>query len=401
MKIAKNNSPFQPAQKKPPAVNLTSVLFFICAIILFFSNGIKAQSVNKNLDEPVLIMNIPATPSAVPIMGSKQLLYELHIANKSDETVFLDQLQVLDVKHGKPIKQFTGKALKNRIFQFDALSENLFSLAPGNHAVVYVEITTDDGIPEALEHRIIFHTDEQSTPKSIRGGRIPIQTKPLPVMGLPLRGGPWVAVYSPEWKRGHRRVYYTVDGKQRIPGRYAIDWIKVNAAGKKAIGDKNVISNWFGYGADVLAVADGKIAAVRNDYPESPTISEHKNPPPEEAAGNYIVLNIGNGRYVFYEHLMPGSIHVKAGDSVKRGQVIAALGYTGQTTGPHLHIQVANSTSYLGSEGQPYVLTNFEVAGFYKDISKLGKAVWVPLKDSIKALRTKERPASNAVVYFE
>src|SRR3546814_14072889 len=52
-----------------------------------------------------------------------------------------------------------------------------------------------------------------------------------------------------------------------------------------------------------------------------------------EAAGNYIVLDLGEGRYATYEHLKPGLL-VEPGDRVEKGEVIAAPGMTGQATGP-------------------------------------------------------------------
>lgn len=68
------------------------------------------------------------------------------------------------------------------------------------------------------------------------------------------------------------------------------------------------MSNWHGHGADVLAVADGLVAAARDDVPESATLSDHPRHSLEDATGNYIALDLGDGRYAFYEHLEPGSI---------------------------------------------------------------------------------------------
>lgn len=404
-KIAQKVIPVYRNQKIIQPAKLPAILWCICVIIIFSAGKVSAQTTGKSsikaLHDPLLVMQVPIAPTPVPIMSSKQLLYELHISNRSKESLILDQLKIFNANDETLIELFDDSTLSNRIYQFDTSSGNALSIAPGKRAVVYLEITPDGEMPQTLEHRIIFHPSGQTTPHWIQGARIPVQTKQPVVLAPPLRGGPWVAVYSPMWKRGHRRVFYNVGGKQYLPGRYAIDWVKVNSSGKKAQGDENKISNCYGYDADVLAVADGKIVDIRNDFPESTTLSNHINPPPTDAKGNFIVLYTGQDRYVFYEHIKPGSIRVKAGERVKRGQVIASLGYTGQTTGPHLHLHVANVNAALGAQGQPYVLINFKVVGFYKDMSKLGKAPWVPLKNSTKSHRTKERPASNAVVVFE
>jgi murein DD-endopeptidase MepM/ murein hydrolase activator NlpD len=54
--------------------------------------------------------------------------------------------------------------------------------------------------------------------------------------------------------------------------------------------------------------------------------------------GNLVVVDHGNGVQSLYGHL--DSIDVKAGDAVRRGQVIAASGNSGRSTGPHLHFEI-------------------------------------------------------------
>jgi murein DD-endopeptidase MepM/ murein hydrolase activator NlpD len=75
------------------------------------------------------------------------------------------------------------------------------------------------------------------------------------------------------------------------------------------------------------------------------------------------VLAIGHGHYVFYAHLKRGSVTVKPGQRVHRGEVLGELGNTGNTSAPHLHIQVMNGPSPLASDGLPYVIDRFELAG--------------------------------------
>src|SRR5207253_5277058 len=63
-----------------------------------------------------------------------------------------------------------------------------------------------------------------------------------------------------------------------------------------------------------------------------------------------------------YAHVQPGSLRVKVGDRVKRGQVVALLGNSGNSTEPHVHFQIADGPTFLSSEGLPYVM-DFEVLG--------------------------------------
>mgnify|MGYP000899394812 CR=1 FL=1 len=55
-------------------------------------------------------------------------------------------------------------------------------------------------------------------------------------------------------------------------------------------------------------------------------------------AGNLIVINHGNGLSTYYMHCH--KIYVRAGQKVSKGQNIAIVGTTGNSTGPHLHFQV-------------------------------------------------------------
>jgi murein DD-endopeptidase MepM/ murein hydrolase activator NlpD len=80
----------------------------------------------------------------------------------------------------------------------------------------------------------------------------------------------------------------------------------------------------------------------------------------ETVAGNHIILDLGHGRYALYAHLQPGSLKVKLGDHVKRGQVLALVANSGNSIEPHLHFQLTNGNSPQGSEGIPYALESFD-----------------------------------------
>ena len=60
--------------------------------------------------------------------------------------------------------------------------------------------------------------------------------------------------------------------------------------------------------------------------------------------GNYIIINHGNGITTRYAHA--SKLYVSAGDTVSKGQVIAAVGTTGNSTGPHLHFEVRTNGSH-------------------------------------------------------
>lgn len=216
------------------------------------------------------------------------------------------------------------------------------------------------------------------------------------VLGPPLKGGQWVAVYDPQLKGGHRTAVYTVDGQARIPGRFAIDFITLPPTGALLRNPASRPADMNGFGSDVLVVADGTVAAALDDTPDD----LGQPVAPERASGNYVSIDLGEGRFAFYEHLQQGSITVKAGDRVKRGQVIGRLGSSGSTSiGPHLHFHVAGANSLLGAEGLPFVFDRFTVFGEFASLNALVSGeTWLP--GQLARAWATTRPSPNAVISF-
>ena len=112
----------------------------------------------------------------------------------------------------------------------------------------------------------------------------------------------------------------------------------------------------------MFAVADATVIAA---------VDQHRDQVPgttvgitiENAEGNHIVLDLGDGRHAFYAHLKPGSLTVQSGDRVARGEQIANVGNSGSSDGPHLHFHVMDSPSSLVADGLPYVFDVFELTG--------------------------------------
>lgn len=78
-------------------------------------------------------------------------------------------------------------------------------------------------------------------------------------------------------------------------------------------------------GSDIVAVASGVVtfAGRRSGY------------------GNLVEVNHGKGYSTRYGHAL--SINVQVGDTIKKGQVVAKMGTTGRSTGPHVHFEVLNN----------------------------------------------------------
>lgn len=73
----------------------------------------------------------------------------------------------------------------------------------------------------------------------------------------------------------------------------------------------------------------------------------------DNVAGNHVVLGLDKERFALYAHFQPGSLRVKVGDRVRRGQVLGLLGNSGNSSEPRSHLHVSDGVSPLGSEGVP------------------------------------------------
>ena len=115
--------------------------------------------------------------------------------------------------------------------------------------------------------------------------------------------------------------------------------------------DKNINENYYIYGREVVAPADGMIVSTFDEVDDAiPSESHHDYNNP---AGNNIVIDHGNNEYSLIGHLKRGSLVVKEGDVVEQGDVIGSVGNSGNSTEPHLHYHLQNTSRWLDGEGLP------------------------------------------------
>ena len=383
----------------PVPTNPVFRLLVLATLLAASGPGAGAQTPRQSFD-----LVVPTSPVPVTVAGTTRLVYELHITNFAADTLRLTRLEVLEAdSSGRRMADFERDALESLLegVGFEADDSDPPAVEPGGRSVAFFWLAVDAaaGVPQSLLHRLTYRvTGEDGPGSTVMGGRVAVSPSAPPALMPPLRGGPWVAVYFPSMARGHRRVLLPLDGRVHIPARFAIDWMKIDEHGRLASGDATRVANWHGYGADVLAVGHGTVVAVRSSVEESQTV-EHVAHGLTKETGNHITLDLGNGLYVSYEHLRPGSVLVSLGDRVQAGQTIAQLGYTGDSGGPHLHMHVSDGPAPLEGEGLPFVITAFEYLGEYSFGESLGDGRWTPTPDGPET-RTRELPAPNSVVHF-
>ena len=116
----------------------------------------------------------------------------------------------------------------------------------------------------------------------------------------------------------------------------AVDFMRL-VDGRGYRGDAKRADSWHGFGEPVLAPADGTVARVLDGQPDEPVGAIGQASGQE---GNHIVVEIGARRYAMLAHLQQGSVRVRPGDRVRRGQQIAAVGDSGNSLAPHLHFHI-------------------------------------------------------------
>jgi murein DD-endopeptidase MepM/ murein hydrolase activator NlpD len=159
----------------------------------------------------------------------------------------------------------------------------------------------------------------------------------------------------------HRMALNPLNGRLWGAERFAIDYVQLLPDGRVFNGDKTKSESYPAFGADIHAVANGTVVAVVDGLPEQVAGSDPTGLPLDQYPGNHIVEDIGDGNFALYAHLKTGSITVKPGDRLSSGQVVALLGNSGNTDGPHLHFQVMDGPDPLRANGLPFVLSSFRL----------------------------------------
>ncbi len=353
---------------------------------------------------------VPFAPAAFAGSdGLRHLAYELHVTNFYGDTGTLVPrgLQVVADGDSAPLLVLDKAALAAWVRPAAADNQPV-SILPGKREIFFVWLTlpADAALPRTLSHRIDFDTD-QHTVVSLDGAAVAVQAQAPITLGPPLRGGRWLAHEGPGNAQSHHwGSLVAVNGALTIPQRFALDLVGVDKSGHAMrLGrtdlQKTRHADWVGYGWDVLAVADGIVRGARDGEPEHAPLRAQPEPDALTADGlfgNYVVVEVAPGTFASYAHLQQGSVMVRAGDHVRRGQLLARLGQSGNSAAPHLHFQLADKATFEGAEGIPYVFEQFDALGAESEAQLFGQgAPWKPAPAARRALAL---PLNDVVIDF-
>lgn len=361
-------------------------LLFACAV-----PPLPAAAPEQSFD-----LRVPAAPMARAVDGGRELVYELHLDNHARVDLDPVFVEILDAGSGAVLQRFEGAALAQRLdrsgLQWKAAA--LDAIPSGRRGVVFVELTLPGPLPARLRHRVGYTAAAGTDVPRIEGGDVAVVADATPVLAAPLSGGPWVAVHDASWERGHRRVGYATGGSLRTPGRYAVDWVKLDDAGRKAPPGATLASQTYSHGEAVFAVADGVVQQVHDAAPERRALGDES----AGIEGNHIVLALDDGRYAHYGHLRPGSATVAAGARVTAGEKTAEVGFSGSASDPQLHFALTDGPVELASEGVAYTFAGYRLLGRFDGVESIGTTPWQPVAG--EAERRGTMPSGMSVVHW-
>ena len=347
-------------------------------------------------------INIDAPIEPIPVKGVDgkwYLAYHLFLTNLGFSDLTLKSVEVSDAARKNVLTRYADKELAD-FYRFRTLlptpplsempnKQYPRQISSGRTGVLFFWLMMDSPaeIPASLKHRFVlepnplikllrgFTSDQEGGEMVSDGYDVSVSNDKPVVIGAPLRGGDWRCSGGPAIDTYHQYLGIR-GGRVTIAQRFACDFQKVDKEGNILPNPfPNEITNkmFYGYGAEILAAGDGKIVFIKDGIPENvPQASGEIKPAVpltrETNAGNWIAIDLGNHRYALYAHLQPNSIRVKDGDRVRKGQVIALLGNSGNAVGPHLHFHVGNEYringgDFNGNEGLPFVFDSFVVGG--------------------------------------
>jgi hypothetical protein len=331
--------------------------------------GAAAQPPRARLDVRVSVPPTAFTGSD----GQTHLAYELIVTGLSGaSSVRFDRVEVFGESDSNPLISYANSDLDERVMRPDADPTGRYGrvVSDGTTALIHVWITLakDHPVPRTLRHSFAISAEDGSG--ALAGDvRVAVYSATPLVVGSPLRSITWLVHNGPGQHRSPHWGSELVHGRgARIPQRYAIDFIGLDENGRAVRGDFRKSSNedWIGFGSEVLAVGDGVVHSVRDGLADNQPLVEP--PPPaspsaSDAYGNYVIIALDDHTFVHYAHLQRNSVAVKAGQRVRRGQVIGRVGNSGNTNGAHLHFNITDGPLPENAQGLPFEFDAFELLG--------------------------------------
>jgi murein DD-endopeptidase MepM/ murein hydrolase activator NlpD len=175
-------------------------------------------------------------------------------------------------------------------------------------------------------------------------------------------------------------------GTTRFGEAYAIDFVVLDPSGRSKKPYRSSIlayllkglplRDFHGWGQPVFSPIAGTVVRAIDGIPERDPVNifrdfrhaadlarraEVGRVGFEELTGNSVVIQYAEGGYCLLAHLQRGSVHVREGQQVDSGDLLGGLGHSGNSTMPHLHLQLMDSLDMDRAQGLPFLFREYSV----------------------------------------
>jgi hypothetical protein len=309
---------------------------------------------------------LPVEPMAEPTELGLAYNFDILVRNDENAALTLEHLRVefLDAR---------GELLLRKEISGNGSSPNLLmipnrKLEPGEEHLYFNPFPR---VPQRLHvarvnARLEFSSPVEDAPPRTLELSATVSSRAAPVVALPISGR--VFVWDGHDELGHHRRWdYSIPFLRQLGFssngmRYSYDFVLVDERNEMSKADPKNNEDWLAFGVPVRAVESGTVVKVVSTHPDDGSFDAQQSLQDINALlGNYVIIDHGNGVFSAYAHLRQDSARVRAGDGVRRGQPIAAVGNSGSSNFPHLHFQLMNGPDMHG-EGVPALFRDFERA---------------------------------------
>lgn len=319
------------------------------------------------------------------------VIQNMAIVNNSESKIHLGKAIIKAVKEGKTLQQkniypsrIRTSAAKFRMlqdagyldlydFQFQT-SQYLKGYGLASNDTIgpreAIVLTHETFLFEELPDNLTIYAEGMSDndkPVITSGTIAVIDHRSLNSYGLPLKGN-WTVAAGPSLIGHHR--WGSVQ-------EFAFDFIRIGNNQSTFKNKGTQLEDFYAFGESVYAVEDGVVISTLDGLEESAKNLKRPNESEEEYAkriipyqnslmsrgfeyvfGNHLVIQHANNEYSNYFHLKKGSVAVKEGEKVRKGQHIGQIGHSGNSTEPHLHFHLSDGPDIIHARSIPMEFDN-------------------------------------------
>jgi len=306
---------------------------------------------------------LPERPWLEPTVAGPSANFDILVRNDSDKPMEVSELRVY-------VADASGREVLERRVDGNGVASSVKTLAlaplkPGEARLVFnpFPVIPADITAGAVRVEVELSPSEGEGASVTGSAKAALRAPPTSALKLVLPLAGEVAVWDGhDLLSHHRRWDYSHPalvgfGFSSNAMRYSYDLVRVDGEGRRVIGDPARNENHLSFGLPVRAPAAGVVVAVENGQTDDgkfdPATFKDR---PNLVLGNHVIIRHADGTFSALGHLKQNSVTVKAGDAVKAGQVVAAVGNSGTSMFPHLHYQLMDGPTFA-AEGVPSAFT--------------------------------------------